>query len=169
MPKTTPNPKPTSNAPTSKIVVSYGKKVTNTSPAAIPSGSPQPMVTPKATPSSPKVSALSDLLFDPQGLTPERVDALPKVFKEAIQQGKFTPEHGVRLQAIVRNKAANHDRLVHQLNAAQTRIDELEKSLKEYEQSSPDNVPAGSKAKTGSKGFMEDAASELEALDKRFA
>lgn len=116
-----------------------------------------------------KGAALSDLLFDPQGLTPDRVDALPAVFKEAIQQGKFTPEHGVRLQAIVRNKAANHDRLVHQLNAAQTRIAELEKSLKEYEQSSPDGVPAGSKTTTGTKGFMEDAASELEALDKRFA
>jgi hypothetical protein len=116
-----------------------------------------------------KGAALSDLLFDPQNLTPERVDALPKVFKKSIQQGRFTPEHGVRLQAIVRNKAANHDRLVHQLNAAQTRISELEKSLKEYEQSSPDGVPAGSKAKAPSKGYMEDAASELEALDKRFA
>lgn len=91
-----------------------------------------------------KGRALTDLLFDPASLTQERIQLLPKRFKEAIESSKpFSPEDHARLHAIIANKAANHDRAVTRLKAAQTRIAELEKSLKEYEDSGPDSVRVG--------------------------
>ncbi len=112
-------------------------------------------------------TALADLAFDPQSLTPERVEFLPKAFKEQIASGKpFSPQQLVQLHAIIRNKAANHDRLIHQNKALTAQVAELEKSLKQYEKSSPDNVPAGARKQVnGAPSFGE----ELDALDRKFA
>jgi len=89
-------------------------------------------------------SAFADLVFSPADLTPERIELLPKAFKEAIESRKpFTPEALVTLHAIARNKLANHDRAISKLKAAAARIAELETSLKEYEESGPDAVAPG--------------------------
>ena len=94
-------------------------------------------------------TAFADLVFSPADLTPERIDLLPKAFKEAIESAKpFSPEALVTLHAIARNKLANHDRAVSRLKVATARIAELEQSLKEYEESGPDNVTPG-KARRG--------------------
>lgn len=114
-----------------------------------------------------KGRALADLVFSPQDLTKESLDLLPKAFAETIRAGKpFTQEQLVRMHAIIRNKAANHDRLAHKVHGAQERIKELEESLKQYEESGPDGVPAGGKVPRGTKDFMGEAAAELEAIDR---
>jgi hypothetical protein len=91
-----------------------------------------------------KGKAFSDLVFSPGELTPERIELLPKMFREAIESRQpFPPEALVRLQAIAANKLANHDRAISKLKAANTRISELEKSLKQYEESGPDAITIG--------------------------
>lgn len=109
-------------------------------------------------------TALADLAMFPQDLTPEKIDMLPKSFKEAIASKKpFTQEQLVKLHSIVRNKAANHDRLAHQNKTLAARVAELEKSLKEYEESGPDGVRAGMPA--GQSGELS-ADQELEAMER---
>lgn len=89
-------------------------------------------------------TSFADLVFSPSDLTAERVQMLPKLFKEAIESSKpFPPEMLVKLHAIARNKLANHDRAISKLKSAHARIAELENSLKEYEASGPDHVAVG--------------------------
>jgi hypothetical protein len=89
-------------------------------------------------------TAFADLVFSPADLTAERVELLPKAFKEAIQSKKpFSQEALVTLHAIARNKLANHDRVVSRLKAASARIAELEASLKQFEDSGPDAIAPG--------------------------
>lgn len=113
-----------------------------------------------------KGRALTDLLFDPASLTQERIQLLPKRFKEAIESSKpFSPEDHARLHAVIANKAANHDRAITKLKSAQARIAELEKSLKEYEDSGPDKIPVG-----GRRPAMDDSMTdeeEIRALDRK--
>lgn len=116
-----------------------------------------------------KGTALADLVFNTSDLTPERVAILPKAFRQQIEANKpFTQDQMVRLHAIIRNKAANHDRLAHQNKLKDARIAELEKSLKEFEDSGPDKVPAGGASRTQPNGIT-DFNAELEALDRKFA
>lgn len=113
-----------------------------------------------------KGSAFADLVFSPTDLTPERIELLPKMFKEAIEAQKpFTQDMVVKLQAIAAKKLANHDRAITKLKAAQARIEELEKSLKEYEESGPDKVPTGAR-RNGLVEVMSDEE-ELRALDRQ--
>lgn len=113
-----------------------------------------------------KGSAFADLVFSPADLTPERVEMLPKLFKEAIQSQKpFSPEAMVKLHAIAAKKLANHDRAITKLKAANARIEELEKSLKDYESSGPDNIMPGGR-RNGAPTEMSDEE-ELRALDRQ--
>ncbi len=113
-----------------------------------------------------KGKAFSDLVFSPTDLTPERIELLPQMFKEAIQSSKpFSQEALVKLHAIAANKLANHDRAITKLKAATARIAELEKSLKEYEDSGPDTILPGARRN----GAVEEQSDEdeLRALDRR--
>jgi hypothetical protein len=115
-----------------------------------------------------KGRALADLVFSPMDLTAEAIELLPKAFAETIKARKtFTQEQIVRMQAIVARKAANHDRLAHQNHTLQARVKELEESLKQYEESGPDGVPAKGRPRTGTKDFMGEAAAELDAIDRQ--
>lgn len=69
--------------------------------------------------------------------------------------------------AVIRNKAANHDRLALHLKNANARIAELEASLKAYEESEPKagKTSEATPVKTGN--WLDDANAEIEALDKR--
>ncbi len=113
-----------------------------------------------------KGKAFSDLVFSPGDLTAERIELLPAVFKDAIQSGKpFPPEALVKLHAIAANKLANHDRAITKLKAANARIAELEKSLKEYEDSGPDTIlPSARRPGAVAETSDED---ELRAMDRR--
>ena len=112
-------------------------------------------------------TALADLAFNPADLTPERVAHLPKMFKEQIESGKpFSAGQLTQLHSIIRNKASNHDRLAHQNKALSARVEELEKSLKEYEESGPDRIPAGG-ARPAAVNGISDAGEELEAIARK--
>lgn len=113
--------------------------------------------------------ALADLLFlGSRALSPEQVEALPEVFKDAAKEGKpLSEELSVKLHALARVKMANHDRLLAKNKKAQDRIAELEKSLSEYEKSTPTTEHAGrTTEKETSKDWLEEAGDELRALDK---
>lgn len=110
-------------------------------------------------------TALADLAMFPQDLTPEKISQLPKSFRESIESQKpFSQEQLVKLHSIVRNKAANHDRLAHQNKSLTARVAELEKSLKEYETSGPDGARAGNLQ--GVEGELT-ADQELDAMERR--
>lgn len=53
------------------------------------------------------------------------------------QNGNLTPEQKASRLALIRGKAANHDRLAYQLKLSKNRISELETELKQYQESSP--------------------------------
>lgn len=81
--------------------------------------------------------------------------------------GNLTGEQKARRLAVIRSKAANHDRLAARLKASSARIAELEKALAEYENSEPGSGDARSTDGSSGKGFIEDANAELDALDKK--
>ena len=110
--------------------------------------------------------ALADLMF--AGVTPDRADSLPQAFRDTVKAGKpLSDAQRVQLHAIVRLKAANHDRKVVALKKATARIAELEKSLAEYEKSAPRAGKAGeSNATDTGKDWMAQAEDEIGALDK---
>lgn len=117
--------------------------------------------------------ALADLLFTGgKGLTPEQIETLPNAFRETVRKKEpLSPVQRVQLHALLRLKAANHDRKVVALQKANARIAELEKALAEFEKSSP----PGGRAKgadggggDGGDGFMtvEKAEADFRAMDK---
>lgn len=112
--------------------------------------------------------ALTDLRYAPTTLTKERFALLPQRFREELQAngGKLSVQSVARLDAIIRNKAANHDRQVHRVNALQKRVSDLEKTLKEYEDSAPGGRAAAPGARGGGAGhYLDDPNAELEKLD----
>jgi hypothetical protein len=114
--------------------------------------------------------ALADLMFlGESSVKPEQVDALPASLRDTIKAGKpLSDVQKVHLHALARLKLANHDRKVVALKKANERIAELEKSLSEYEQSTP---PAGKAGDSGEqpdsgKDWRQTVEEELSALDK---
>lgn len=113
-------------------------------------------------------TALANLMFSPNDLRPEEIDLLPKAFADTIKSKQpFSQEQMVQLHAIAYNKFRNHDRLALQLKNSKARIAELENELKQFEESSPDNIKAGERKQTNGKPWMEDAAAELDMLDRK--
>jgi hypothetical protein len=112
--------------------------------------------------------ALADLLFkSPGDLTPEQVEALPPSFRDSVKANQPLSEvQKVQLHAIARLKIANHDRKVVALKVANERIAELEKSLSEFEKSSPPGGRAGAGGHVEHADPMTEAEQELRALDK---
>ena len=111
--------------------------------------------------------ALADLLYQgPQQLTPEQVDALPDMFKDAVRlQRPLSESEMVKLHALARLKMANEPRLAARLKKATAKIAQLEKDLKAYQASEP---PGGKGGKTAGKGngtWIDDANAEIDALD----
>lgn len=84
------------------------------------------------------------------------------------QRRRMTPQENARRQAMIRNKAGNHDRLWHLNMQKAKQIKELSEKLKQYEESEPG--PGDGKGKGGAGGevsgrpTMEKAWAEL---DKR--
>lgn len=69
--------------------------------------------------------------------------------------------------AIIRNKAANHDRIALHLKNANSQIAELQASLKAYEASEPAAGKASEAGAAKGGNWESDAFSEIDALDKR--
>lgn len=83
-----------------------------------------------------------------------------------MQTEKLPPAEAVKFHALVRAKFANHDRLALHNKRLREEVESLKKSLSEYEKSEPPaKVPSSGKASV-KKGFMDEVADELAALDK---
>ena len=77
-------------------------------------------------------------------------------------------ETRISRMAIIRNKAANHDRLALHLKNANAQIAELQASLKAYEASEPEAGKTAGEAKTVKTGNWEsDAFAEIDALNRK--
>jgi hypothetical protein len=113
--------------------------------------------------------ALANLLFlGNDSLSPEQVEALPATFRDTVKAGKLlSEEQKVQLHALAQVKMANHDRLLTSRKKDRARIAELEKSLAEYERSSPPGGKAGQSDSRSDLPWEQQVEQELEALDKR--
>jgi hypothetical protein len=77
-------------------------------------------------------------------------------------------ETRISRMAIIRNKAANHDRLALHLKNANAQIKELQESLKAFESSEPEAGKTAGEAKTAKNGNWEaDAFAEIDALNRK--
>lgn len=112
--------------------------------------------------------ALADLKYlGEKSLTPEQVEALPPSFRDTVKSGKsLTPAQHVQLDALIRVKAANHDRHVSNLKKANARIAELEKSLAEYEGSEPKATTGKSATSVGGETPEQQIEREIREMDK---
>lgn len=112
--------------------------------------------------------AFADLLFlGANRLSKEQIEVLPSSFKAIVESKKpLSDIDKVRLHALARLKMANHDRMVAAQKKHLARIAELEKSLKEYEDSEPKPGRGGSSPRDVSKPWDEQVADELRAMDR---
>lgn len=82
--------------------------------------------------------------------------------------GNLTPLQKAQRMAVIRAKAANHDRLAARLKDRDARIAELEETVAEYEESAPPSdkggEPGGALAPFGG---IDDIEAELRKMDKR--
>jgi hypothetical protein len=109
--------------------------------------------------------------FAPDEADPQGNDILKKGFDYAdtvfSANGNLTPEQKAGRLAVVRAKAANHDRLVARLKARDARVAELEASLAAFEQSEPTTTTAGSPGRgNGVYDPMAEDEAELRKLDR---
>lgn len=79
---------------------------------------------------------------------------------------QLTPEQKAARLAVIRAKAANHDRLASRLKATMAERDELRAKLAEYEQTEPPTDDAGQPTAVGSKSWEEQVSDELKKLDR---
>jgi len=110
--------------------------------------------------------------FAPDETDPAGNELLKKGFEYAdsvfTNNGSLNPEQKAKRLAVVRAKAANHDRLASRLKAATKRIKDLEADLEAYEKSEPAAGAAGQPGgRSGDRDFIADANAELEALDRK--
>lgn len=114
--------------------------------------------------------ALADLHFiSAKGLSPEQIEALPERFRDAIKsKGDLDLKDRVALDALLRNKIASHSRLASSLKQARDRIKELESTLAEYENSEPPSTTGRRKKGELPSNSIDEAMSELDAIDKKF-
>jgi len=106
---------------------------------------------------------------DPEGneLLEKGLTMAERIFKRTPENAPKTAEEAVRLHALAFNKIANHDRLARKFKMARARIAELEKSLKEFEDSEPKGGRAGESGQGGAASNpIADANAELDSLDK---
>lgn len=115
--------------------------------------------------------SLADLHFvGPADLTPDQVELLPPAFRDALKaRGSLTVQERVRLDALLRNKIASHDRLAMRLKKANGRIKELEASLKQYEESEPPAGKAGGRPPAVETDPMQEAFAEIDSFDRKNA
>jgi len=79
----------------------------------------------------------------------------------------LTPLERVKRLAVIKAKAANHDRLVARLKAEQKQRAELEAKLAEYESSEPPTDDAGSPGKVTNGDWQSEIEAEIHKMDKR--
>lgn len=112
-------------------------------------------------------------MFAPDSTDPDGNKLLEKGFAQAdrlfaptAETQPKTAEEAVRLHALIRHKAANHDRLVLRLKRMKAELEEARKSLEEYEKSEPLAGKGGEGGRSASKDPMQVIEDELRAMDR---
>lgn len=113
--------------------------------------------------------ALADVIFRGAELTPDEIKLLPSMFQQDLLAKKpLSMEKQVRLHALIRNKVANHDRLVYKLNSTLKELADAKKALKEFEDSAPPvdgrASDRGRRSASG-KNWQDEANAEIDALN----
>lgn len=80
--------------------------------------------------------------------------------------GNLNPAQKASRLAVIRAKAANHDRIASRLKAQQTRVAELEAKLADYESSEPPTDRGGQPGSSGGDSWEERTASDFRAMDR---
>lgn len=109
--------------------------------------------------------------FAPDDTDPDGNEILKKGFDYADTVfsptgANLTPEQRAGRLAVVRAKAANHDRLAARIKARDNRIAELEKDLAEYEKSGPSTDGAHSPELVKTGNWQDDVEAELRKMDR---
>lgn len=110
--------------------------------------------------------ALADLRYRPDKVD---VSLLPASFQTELKtSGRLSPQSIVKLDALIRNKVANHDRLALRLGEVMKQLKEAKKALAEFEASGP---PEGGSRRRSTRqptvaGYLDEANAELDGLDK---
>lgn len=115
--------------------------------------------------------SVADLHFlGAKGLTPAQIELLPPKLRDEIKaNGDLSIQGRIHLDALLRNKIASHSRLALNLKKATARIQELEKSLAEYEGSEPPATRGSGKPAKPALDPMQEAEAELEAINRQNA
>lgn len=112
--------------------------------------------------------ALTELLFPTHELTEEERAMLPESFRVDLEaHGRLSRDNVIRMHALIRNKAANHDRIAYALKTTRAELKEARKALAQYEQSEPPGgggTPSG--GGTGDGRWDTDANDEIDKLDR---
>jgi hypothetical protein len=82
------------------------------------------------------------------------------------QNGNLTPQQKAARLAVIRSKAANHDRIASRLKSQTARVAELEAELAKFEQSEPPTDRGGQPGSAGGKNWEDEAADELRKMDR---
>lgn len=109
-------------------------------------------------------------IFAPDESDPQGNEILKKGLEYAdtvfSANGNLTPQQKAGRLAVIRAKAANHDRLFSRLKAESKLRAELEEKLAEYEESAPPTTDASEPGSVKTIDFMGEVEAELRKLDK---
>lgn len=113
--------------------------------------------------------AMTNLLFQAGKMSADEIATLPGTFRRDLEtKGRLSPENEVRLHALIRNKAANHDRLARQLKTMKAELAEAKKTLAQYEDSEPPGGGSGStRAPSGGQHWETEPNAEIDQLDRQ--
>jgi hypothetical protein len=109
--------------------------------------------------------ALTALMFSKPSA--EQVKLLPKRFREDIEKnGRLSPDSQIRLHALIRSKAMNHDRIARWMKSLRQELKETKEALAQYEQSEP---PTGGMTRRRTSGgtAIDDDDAEIDRLDRQ--
>lgn len=115
-----------------------------------------------------KGRALTSLHFNTRPLTEEEIALLPASFQADMKaHGRLSADNTIRLHALIKNKADNHDRLAYRLKQTRAELKEAKAALKEYESSEPPGGGAGAGGSSSGGRWSDDADAELDRLDRQ--
>jgi hypothetical protein len=103
-------------------------------------------------------------------MTEEDIKLLPERFAADMKSnGRLSKENQVRLHALIRSKAMNHDRIARWMKKLRLELKETKEALAAYERSEPDIDPGRgtSRRSTGSSGPLDDDNMEIDRLARQ--
>lgn len=89
-----------------------------------------------------------------------------RMFAPTPETAPKTPQEAVALHALIRNKAANHDRLALRVKKANARVAELESELEKFHASEPGADTTSAPGSAGGTDWRAEADAEIDSLNE---